>query len=719
MKKPELLAPAGDLDSFYAAIKGGCDAVYIGGLNFGARAYCKNFNNEEMIEAIKYAHLYGVKVFVTVNTMITEMLVKPFIEYIDFLHHNNVDGIIISDIGMIDYLRKTYPNLDIHASTQMNIHNLEGAKFLESLGLKRIVLARETSIEQIEEIKNNTNIEIEVFVHGALCISYSGQCLMSSLIGGRSGNKGTCAQCCRMKYDFYHEDKKMNKEKYLLSTKDLNTLDNIDKLIDIGVDSFKIEGRMKSKEYVYTVTKLYRQAIDNYFNNKKEKILTDDLQKIFSRKYTKGFLFSEDNNNFINTLRPNHLGIDIGKVIKYNKGIVTIKLNEQLNLNDGVRILCDDEDVGFIVTKMKVNGSYKQVAKENDLVEIKIDKPVNVNSKVLKTKDSLLMKALDDQIKNTDRKVSINAEVKCKLNEPILLHISDSVNDIEVTSDYCCEKSNNIKTSAEEISKQINKLGNTVYKIDDLKITMDDNIFVNIKYLNEVRRKAVELLNEKRLYKIPYKKNEYFIEVKDFEKTKTYTYLIHDIDSYNKIKDQAKEIIVDNIDLYNSIKDDRLILKIPRIINKYQDYNIKVLVSEYGSLSKYKNKNTDFSFNVANSYSVAFLHSIGVEKVTLSLELNKKEIEKLINNYVDRYDKKPNLEVIISSYPEDMVSKFNLVKYFNVPNNDNYLVDKFKNRFRIKINNDLMYIYHYKKIEIDDYRELFDLGVNSLRVEEE
>ena len=266
MKKPELLSPAGNMECLKAAIEGGADAIYLGGLNFGARAYSANFNDEEIIEAIKYAHLYGVKIYVTVNTMITEELVKPFIKYVDFLHKNNVDAIIIQDIGMIDYLRKTYPNLEIHVSTQAHIHNLEGVKFIEKLGLKRVVLARETSIDLIKEIKENTNIELEVFIHGALCISYSGECLMSSLIGGRSGNKGTCAQSCRMKYSFMHEGKKINKDDYLLSTKDLNTLNNIDKLIDIGIDSLKIEGRMKSKEYVYLVTKLYRKAIDSYIS---------------------------------------------------------------------------------------------------------------------------------------------------------------------------------------------------------------------------------------------------------------------------------------------------------------------------------------------------------------------------------------------------------------------------------------------------------------------
>ena len=213
MKKVELLSPAGNMECLKAAINAGCDAVYLGGYNFGARNYATNFSNEEIEEAIKYAHIYGVKVYVTVNTMIYENEVEEFIKYIDFLHKINVDAIIIQDLGMMDYIRKTYPNLEIHASTQMNVHNFEGALLLEKLGVKRVVLARETDPKIIKKIKEELNIEVETFVHGALCFSYSGQCLMSSLIGGRSGNRGTCSQCCRMKYDLFSQNIKLNQDK--------------------------------------------------------------------------------------------------------------------------------------------------------------------------------------------------------------------------------------------------------------------------------------------------------------------------------------------------------------------------------------------------------------------------------------------------------------------------------------------------------------------------
>ena len=235
MKKIELLAPAGNMENLKAAVMAGCDAVYLGGMNFGARAFSKNFSNDEIVEAIKYCHLYGVKVYVTINTLIYESEVDLFMEYVDFLHKNNVDAVLIQDLGMMDLVRKTYPNLEVHSSTQMHIHNLDGTLLMEKLGVKRVVLARETSVDEIRHIKENSNIEIEVFVHGALCISYSGECLMSSLIGGRSGNRGTCAGSCRLKYDVIDKSgKRLNDGEYPLSTKELNTLEYVGELIDMS-----------------------------------------------------------------------------------------------------------------------------------------------------------------------------------------------------------------------------------------------------------------------------------------------------------------------------------------------------------------------------------------------------------------------------------------------------------------------------------------------------
>ena len=390
MKKPELLAPAGDMDSLCAAVLAGCDAVYLGGYTFGARSYAGNFSNDEIIEAVRYCHLRKVKVYVTVNTLIHEDKFDMCISYIDFLHRNNVDAIIVQDLGLMDYVRKVYPNLEIHASTQMHIHNVEGVLFAQSLGLKRVVVARETDIQTIQEMKKKSSIQLEVFVHGALCVSYSGQCLMSSMIGGRSGNLGNCSQCCRMKYTFLSNGEKKGKNKYLLSTKDLNTLEYVGQLMEIGVDSLKIEGRMKRPEYVYMVTKLYRKAIDNYYLYQDTKITAEDMESLtllFNRKFTKGFLFGEDVTQLTHSYRPNHMGITLGKVVESHKGMVSILLCYKLSIGDGIRILGNREDVGCTVTKILCNNKSVEEGHDGDIVRIRVNSDVEIGSVVLKTTD--------------------------------------------------------------------------------------------------------------------------------------------------------------------------------------------------------------------------------------------------------------------------------------------------------------------------------------------
>ena len=698
MKRPELLAPAGNMESLKAAIAAGCDAVYLSGKMYGARAFANNFSNEELIEAINYAHLYGVKVYVTVNTLIYDEEVKCFLEYIEYIHKCGVDAVIMQDLGMIDLVRKNYPNLEIHVSTQAHIHNLEGAKLMEKIGLSRVVLARETPIELIKEIKNNTNIELEIFIHGALCISYSGQCLMSSLIGGRSGNRGSCAQVCRQPYDLIYDNKKINRDKYLLSTKDLNTLYYLDKLIDIGVDSLKIEGRMKRPEYVYMVVSLYRSAIDSYINTGFININDDDikeLKKIFNRKFTKGFVFHEDNDKFTNNFRPNHMGIEIGKVIDYKKNFVTIKLMDELNLLDGIRFL--DSDIGMTVTSILKDGKRIEGSKKGDIVSIPVKDKIKLNSVVVKTTDYRQLNNINELI-SKGRKVPIDINVI--IDKSIRLEVNDGINNVIVTSKNV-ESAKNKPTLKEDIIKQLSKLGNTIYILNNINIDYNDNFFIQIKELNELRRKAIDLLNSKRLYKKSFKKGEYSINVPNYDIVKKRSILISDNNDYEK----CDEVYVDNIDLYNKL--DNVTLKLDRVLEHLDNYDMRLLVGDLGSVYKYKNVVTDFSLNVTNSYTVALLHSLGVDKVTLSYELDDKHIKKLIDCYHDRYHKHPNLELIIKGYEEVMISKYKL-------HDNSYLVDRFNNKYRIIIKNNLMHIYNYKQRNMTG--NYYNMGVNWLRI---
>ena len=713
MKKPELLAPVGSKEALVAAINAGCDAVYLSGYSFGARAFAPNFDLDELKEAIDLCHVYGVKVYVTVNTLIKENEVTRFMNYIDFLHQNNVDAIIIQDLGMLDLVRKTYPNLEIHASTQMHIHNLEGVKICEKLGVKRVVLARETSIDLIKEIKKNTSVDLEVFVHGALCISYSGQCLMSSLIGGRSGNRGACAGTCRLPFDIIDKDnKKLNKNSYPLSTKDLFTLDNIDKLIESGIDSFKIEGRMKRAEYVYLVVSLYRKAIDSYFESGTVTISDNDikeLKKIFNRDFTKGFLFNEHNDKITNDYRPNHAGIRIGKIVYVNKNIIKIKLEDDLNTGDGIRIV--DNDYGFIVTSMTKDNKKIKEAKKGDIVTLYVGEKVTLNSTVSKTTDIKQLNNLKTYTNEINKKIKVDMSVTLKIGSNIKLELTDGINTVCVL-DGSVYEANNAPLDDELITKQLSKLGNTPFILNSISIYKDDNVYVNNKELNEIRRKAVELLLEERKYKISYEKKEVCFSKIEADNRKEVTVLLEDSSLYNQIKNlNVDKIYTDDISLLEN-DDKRLILKIPRVNYHYISYDKPVMIGEIGSLV-YKNiDSSDFSLNVTNSYTVHFLHTLGVKKVTLSYELTLDEIKEIIEEYKKRYNSNPNLELIVFGRQEMMVSKFNLNKLYN--NQNIYLKDRYNKVYPIKEKNDLMYIFNSERVNMN-IDNLYKIGINSIR----
>lgn len=707
MKKIELLSPVGNMKCLEAAIEAGCDAVYLGGKMFGARGFAGNFSKEELKQAICYAHLYGVKVYLTVNTIIYEKEVDNFLDFVRYAHKNNIDAVIIQDLGMLDLLRKKFPNLEIHASTQMHIHNYEGALFAKKYGVKRVVMARETPLDVIKKIKDKINIEVETFVHGALCISYSGQCLASTLIGPRSGNRGTCAQICRKKYDLYSNNKKVNKDEFLLSTKDLCTIKHIDKLIESGIDSLKIEGRMKRPEYVYLVTSMYRKVIDTYYETAKVKVYDNDileLKKMFNRNFTKGFMLEEENDLFVSQERPNHRGILAGTVISKINDELKICLNCTININDGLRIMDDKEDKGIVINKMYVNKKLVKTANKGDIISLRYDKFVNKGSEVYLTTSSNQINEIDNKLKNKTRKVMIDATVSAKINKKLLIKVSDGVNVISLESDNVIENAVNNPTSKEIILKQINKTGGTIYKFNSIAIDMDDNIFINIKDINELRRRILNELTNKRLYDIPFVEKNYYFEKYDFKRK-------HDkcILTKEKINDKYDSIYTTNKDLTK----EGYILKMPRVINNYPSYNGKVLVAEVGSLIKYNDFETDFSFNVTNSYALYFLHSIGSKKVTLSLELSLKQIKDIIDNYQRRYNASPNVEVIVNSYPDAMITKFDLNKMYHIKNG--ILKDEFGNCYRLESYDDYMIIKYYNKINTLSCDEYYNVGVSSLR----
>lgn len=684
--KYELLAPAGNMECLIAAVQAGCDAVYIGGKRFGARSFADNFTKEEIVEAIKYAHLYGVKIYVTLNIIVYESEVEDFIDYVRFLHKNNVDAIIMQDLGMMDLVRKKFPNLEIHASTQMNIHTFEGAKILNDLGIKRVVLARETDFEVIKKIKKELDIEVEVFIHGALCVSYSGQCLMSYLIGKRSGNRGTCAQICRKKYSLIDDKNNIiEKDKYLLSTKDLCTIKEIDKLINMGINSFKIEGRMKRKEYVYLVVSAYKKVIDNYLKTGKLNIdesLIEDLKLIFNRDFTKGFMFNEENSNIVNIDTSNHKGVKVGEVLKYEKGFITIKLQKSVSINDGLRIISNNKEYGLILNNFYSNRKLVKEAFSGDIISFKYSGKALNGDIIVKTTDYKQISDIEKNIKNNKRKVNITFNLIEEKNKPLILKIFDGKNSVSTTSSNLLQQSINKALTKEFLEKQLNRLGDTIYNLESINIKLEDNLYIDIKSINNLRRQAINLLNEKRLYEIEFKEEEYCISIPDFNEEK----VLYKDGKYHKTK---------------------------RIINEYKPAKEDIIVSEIGAFLKYENIITDSNFNVTNSYTAAFLHSLGAKRVTLSYELNLKQIKNIVDGYKKRYNKHPNLEVIINSKPIAMVTKYDILKKYNLEKG--YLVDEFKNRYELVSEDNCMKVINYQNQEELDKQKIFDAGVNYIR----
>lgn len=717
MKKIELLAPVGNMECLKAAIMGGCDAVYLGGYQFGARSFAGNFSLDELKEAVTLSHLYGVKVYVTVNTLIYENEVTQFMFYIEDLIKCGVDALIIQDLGMLDLVHKTYPELELHASTQMHIHSLNGVKMAERLGCKRVVLARETSIDTIKEIRANTDLELEIFVHGALCVSYSGQCLMSSLIGGRSGNRGTCAGTCRKPYKLVRKNNKnleIIDSGYLLSMKDLNTLNNLDKLLDTNVDSLKIEGRMKRPSYVYAVISLYRKVLDMYYRGLKITITKeeiDNLAKIFSRGYTKGFLFNEDNNLITNSFRPNHMGVEIGKVIKVDGNFCLIKLSGNLNIHDGIRIVGRD-DLGLIVNVFDIDGKIVKKAIIGDVIRIKIPKKIEVGSKVLKTTDQEQLDKIDVEINSNQRKVMIDGVLTAKLNKPLTLIISDGINNVKVTGEKVTKASKR-PTTKEECLEKIMKLGNTVYQFNSIDINIDDNIFIPIKFLNELRREATDLLNSKRTIIKKYSKHNYEINLPMISISEGYTISIKNTEQLKDIS--SKKWL--NIYGYKNLYQNSLIT--PRLFRIESNESVdkdEVLIGSVGDVLKnYNYMISDVFFNVTNSYTIALLHSLGVKRITLSYELDNNQIKEIVLAYYERYHAYPNLELIIYAKEEMMVSKFSLINKYNLNNDDIFLLDEYNNLYPVYNEYDYMNIYnhkarviktidYYKKLQIKTFR---------------
>lgn len=689
----ELLSPVGDFECLKAAVQNGANSVYFGGNLFNARASASNFDYDELEKAINYCALRNVKTHLTLNTLIKDSEFEDAVLLAKKAYELGIDALIVQDVGLSQFLMKLFPDLPIHASTQMTIHNLEGVQELEKLGYSRAVLSRELSIQEIEYICANSNIEIETFIHGALCISYSGQCFFSSMVGGRSGNRGRCAQPCRLPYELIEKEKIIDKG-YLLSPRDLCALDFIPALIEAGVKCFKIEGRLKSPEYVATVTRIYRKYIDLYESGKEYKVDEKDvteLKQIFNRGgFSSGHLSTKANHDLIYKEKPNNIGLYVGNVAGYNKlkGHVKLLLNENLAIGDNINF--EKENTKYTISELMLNNSNVPNAKVGSKVVIgRMKGNIHIGDKIYKLSSKTQMDNAHNSYMSEHVKLPVKCNITIKKGEPVVMEaaiygLSDKLYkniSTKIISNLVPEKAINAPITKERIISQIKKTGDTPFEFEEINISMDNDIFIpSIKELNEIRRMALLKLENMIIAKVKrisqfseddldgiYTKyqNSSLNKMKIVEEPRKniaiYLNVIHPEFDYSKLSKkyissvyiplrffmrkeyaEALETITSNFKTY---------IYMPAIIKaNYKNvikhgledfidkFNISgFVVSSLGDfvlLEKYKKKYEfigNFSLNSFNVNTINIYHNLGIKRVTLSPELNLHDIENIVS----------------------------------------------------------------------------------------
>lgn len=501
MREIEILAPAGALDSLYASLKLGADAVYVGASRFGARAYADNPGIGELQEALGYAHLRGKKIYLTVNTLLEDTeLEKDLFAIVAPLYEAGLDACIVQDLGVLAFLHENFPDMDLHASTQMTLFSGEEAELYRPYGVTRYVPARELTIEEIREARAQTDLEIEVFVHGALCYCYSGQCLMSEVIGGRSGNRGMCAQPCRLPFESPYGSG------HLFSTKDTCTLLHIPELAEAGVDSFKIEGRMKKKEYSAYLASLYRHYVDLYqgegaeayralVENPSSELWRDirRSQDIYNRGgFSESFLFEKNKEQIMFPEKNGHYGVPVGTVVRADAGWAEFRAQEELHYQDILEFRLPDGTQAYEYT-------VKDPAQKGDMVTTNIRRGSRIfpGQKVYRTRNAALLAWVDQQIDKAEDRIPLTGLFRGAVSEPVSLTVEGRTN--PVTGKICrvtvegpvLQRAQKRPVTADDIRDRLSKMGQTCYFWEDLGIEIEEGAFLPLGEVNQLRRRAV------------------------------------------------------------------------------------------------------------------------------------------------------------------------------------------------------------------------------------
>ena len=682
----ELLSPVGDFDCLKAAVQNGANAVYFGGQLFNARYSARNFDKDGIREAVNYAKSRNVKINFTLNILLKNNEFDDAIDVVKYIYELGVDAVIVDDLGFAKYIIDNFPGMEVHGSTQMTIHNLEGAIALKNLGYSRVVLARESTLSDIDYICRNANIDIEAFVHGALCISYSGQCLFSSAIGGRSGNRGRCAQPCRMYYNMLETSDNVSYKNigkgFLISPRDLCGLDFIPDLIKAGVKSFKLEGRMKTPEYVATVTRIYRKYIDLALSDNEYIVDKNDLHDLmlaFNRGgFSKGCLGGDDNHDYVFEEKPSNQGLYIGNISKIDKknGLISLKTNEPLDIGD--TFLVQQEDHKYTISEILKNGSHVKSADIGDLVTIgRVKGKLELGDKVFKINSSIISKEIKEFNSHEHVKIPLVANFKALIDKPLELEvvsldepgntyfglsttISNEIQPIEAISN---------PISKERLIEQLNKTTDTNFEFKQINIEMDDNLYIpKISSINALRRDALNDLYQKGIdnfvRKLPEKlSSTKLVNQHVFPSVRTYSVLLNSIDNsmdYSSLKNvdrvyiplkffikkefESKLLEISQftdcyIDIPTIVRDNFRNVFYNNFDEKVNKFNIKgIVISNLSGIEfmmKYVGKLdivSKYTLNIYNNHTIDELKKVGVNRVTISPELDTDTLIDLCNN---------------------------------------------------------------------------------------
>ena len=609
----KIVAPAGNMERFYSAISATADEIYLGLKGFGARRNAENFTVEELKQAIDYAHLRGSRIFLTLNTIMTNREIELLYPTLKDLYNYGLDAIIVQDLGYAEYLHKNFPNIEIHGSTQMTVANYYEINYLKELGFKRIVLPRELSFEEIKEIRKNTDMELEVFVSGSLCISFSGNCYMSSFIGGRSGNRGMCAQPCRKEYKTSCGEKS-----YFLSPKDqLYGIDEIKKLQKIGVESIKVEGRMKDVSYVYETVSYFRNLINGI--DKEE-----NTPKLFNRGYSKGYFYDNDK-TIMNRDYSYNMGEKIGEVVGKS-----IRLDEDVVSGDGITFVSKDYK--------NLGGTYiNKIAYKNEKLILNFPDGTKY---IFRNYNKRLNDEITKKIKSTDKKLEINFDFTAKLNEKLILKIyledenGNRILNLEEISETLTQKAQKRAISEEDIKEKLSEIGDSEFTVKNIKIDIDKNIFIPLSELKNLKRNAVEKFREKIL--------SYFRRDLDRElKENNQEYFKLEIEK-DEPKDLEIRVIVSNEEQKNFLENIKNEYNIKEIYYRTYDIAKQSKLSQHNLDNKLasnlyellENKNSDvmlnWNMNIVNSYTISVLEKIKkLESFIISPEINFSKIREL------------------------------------------------------------------------------------------